>query len=389
MQSFIFNTAKSLISESGSLAQIAEVCRRNGISRPLIVTDPGIEKLGMLDTLVKHLDTASMPYASYTKVVADPPESVVLEAVDVAKQQQIDGVIGFGGGSSMDTAKLVALLANSEEQLKDIYGVDNVNGKRLPLIMIPTTAGTGSEVTAVAIVTTGETTKMGVVSAELFADVAILDAELTLGLPAHITAMTGVDAMVHAIEAYTSIHKKNAYTDMLAKEALRLMAANIVTATHNGSNAEARQAMLLGACLAGQAFANAPVAAVHALAYPLGGHYHLPHGLTNSLVLPHVLRYNAPNCAQWYAELAEILVPADKLTADTNTRAEQLATYFEELIAELKLPSTLAEVKVPESDLAMLASDAMLQQRLLINNPRPVAEADALAIYQNAYAGSN
>ncbi len=388
MQPFIFNTVRSIISESGSLAQIAQVCQRNGISRPLIVTDPGIEKLGLLKNLEDHLQAADVPFASYTQVVADPPESVVLEAVDAAKQQGADGIIGFGGGSSMDTAKLVALLANSEEQLQDIYGVDQVKGKRLPLIMIPTTAGTGSEVTAVAIVTTGETTKMGVVSAELFADVAILDAELTLGLPAHITAMTGVDAMVHAVEAYTSIHKKNPYTDMLAKEALRLMSANIATATHQGSNAEARQAMLLGACLAGQAFANAPVAAVHALAYPLGGHYHLPHGLTNSLVLPHVLRFNTSACSEWYAELAEILVPADQLAASTTARAEQLAEYFDDLIAELKLPSTLAEAKVPGDDLPMLARDAMLQQRLLVNNPRPVEEADALAIYQSAYEGT-
>lgn len=388
MQPFSFNTVSALISEPGALAQIAQHCASLGIQRPLIVTDAGIVKLGLLARLETHLDAASLKRLVYSDVVADPPEQVVLDAVALARDNRIDGVIGFGGGSSMDTAKLVALLANSNETLADIYGVDQVKGKRLPLIMIPTTAGTGSEVTAVAIVTTGETTKMGVVSAELFADVALLDAELTLGLPPHITAMTGVDAMVHAVEAYTSIHKKNVYSDMLARQALDLLSTNIVTATHNGSDLAARQGMLLGACLAGQAFANAPVAAVHALAYPLGGHYHLPHGLSNSLVLPSVLAFNKSSCANWYAELAEIFVATDVVASTDEQRADQLVDYFIALIDELELPATLQAAKVPEQDLDMLARDAMAQQRLLVNNPRPVTEADARAIYQSAYTGT-
>ena len=158
MQSFTFNTVNTIISESGSLSQIANQCDRLGIDRPMVVTDAGIVALGMLDSLSAHLDTAGLETMVYSDVVADPPEQVVLDAVALAREHRIDGVIGFGGGSSMDTAKLVALLANSNESLADIYGVDNVKGKRLPLIMIPTTAGTGSEVTAVAIVTSGETT---------------------------------------------------------------------------------------------------------------------------------------------------------------------------------------------------------------------------------------
>ncbi|MEL7022275.1 MAG: iron-containing alcohol dehydrogenase [Pseudomonadota bacterium] len=388
MQSFSFNTVRTIISETGAITQIARHCKNLGIRRPIIVTDTGIVQLGLLSDLQGHISASDLEPIVYSDVVADPPESVVLEAVAIARREHADGVIGFGGGSSMDTAKLVALMANSDEALADIYGVDQVRGKRLPLIMIPTTAGTGSEVTAVAIVTTGETTKMGVVSAELFADVALLDASLTVGLPPHITAMTGVDAMVHAVEAYTSIHKKNAYTDMLATQALRLLAANIVTATHNGNDLSARQNMLLGACLAGQAFANAPVAAVHALAYPLGGHYHLPHGLTNSLVLPSVLAFNSECCANWYAELAPIFVAESELASTDDERARQLIDYFVSLIAEVGLPATLADADVPENDLDMLARDAMAQQRLLINNPRPVTETDARAIYHNAYLGT-
>lgn len=384
MNPFTFTTTKSIINESGALQRIGEICRNQHITRPLIVTDPGIVSIGLLDKLEAALKAADMPYCSFTEIVADPPESIVLAALEQAKTEQVDGIIGFGGGSSMDTAKLVALMAKSGETLAEIYGVEQAKGQRLPLIQIPTTAGTGSEVTAVAIVTTGETTKTGVVAPQLLPDVALLDAELTLGLPPHITAATGIDAMVHAIEAYTSIHKKNAYSDMLAREALRMMAANIEEATHNGSNLDARQAMLLGACLAGQAFANAPVAAVHALAYPLGGHFHIPHGLSNSLVLPHVLRFNAEAASERYAELADVILGATA-QGDALQKTQQLIDYLEDLIAKLKIPARLRDMDIAEKDLPMLASDAMLQQRLLINNPREVSEDDALAIYQAAY----
>lgn len=385
MNTFTFTTSKSIINEAGALQRIGDICRQQHITRPLIVTDPGIVSIGLLEKLEQALQAANMPYCSFTEIVADPPEAIVLAALDKAKAESIDGVIGFGGGSSMDTAKLVALMAKSGETLAEIYGVEQAKGQRLPLIQIPTTAGTGSEVTAVAIVTTGETTKTGVVAPQLLPDVALLDAELTLGLPPHITAATGIDAMVHAIEAYTSAHKKNAYSDMLAREALKLMAANIEEATHNGKNLDARQAMLLGACLAGQAFANAPVAAVHALAYPLGGHYHIPHGLSNSLVLPHVLRFNAEAASDLYAELAEVVL-AGKATGSAAEKTQQLIDYLEQLIATLEIPNRLRDMKVPEADLPMLAKDTIdLQQRLLINNPREVTEADALAIYQAAY----
>ncbi len=384
MKPFNFSTTQSIINASGALKNIAEICRQQHISKPLIVTDQGIVKVGLMEKLENALHTGNMGFSSYADVVADPPESVVYAALEILKQDQNDGVIGFGGGSSMDTAKLIALMAKSGEKLDEIYGVGNAKGQRLPLILVPTTAGTGSEVTAVAIVTTGETTKAGVVATQLLPDVALLDAELTVDLPPSITAATGVDAMVHAIEAYTSARLKNSYSDMLAREALRLLSCNIMTATHNGSDLEARQAMLLGACLAGQAFANAPVAAVHALAYPLGGHFHIPHGLSNSLVLPHVMRFNAPEAKVLYAELAPIIMNK-AVDGDAESITESLIHHIEKLISELKLPNTLKTMKITERDLPMLASDAMLQQRLLVNNPREVTEADALSIYQAAY----
>ena len=384
MKPFVFNTTKSIINESGALKNIADICRQQHMRKPLIVTDQGIVNVGLMAKLEEALKAGNMEYSSYTEVVADPPEKVIYAALDVLKTGGNDGVIGYGGGSSMDTAKLIALMAKSGETLADIYGVGNAKGQRLPLILIPTTAGTGSEVTAVAIVTTGETTKAGVVATQLYPDVALLDAELTVGLPPHITAATGVDAMVHAIEAFTSARLKNAYADMLAKQALELLSKNIMTATHEGSNVEARQAMLLGACLAGQAFANAPVAAVHALAYPLGGHYHIPHGLSNSLVLPYVMRFNAPEAKELYAELAPIII-GKPVEDDAAAATEALIAHIEKLIVDLGLPNRLKDMKVPEADLPMLASDGMKQERLLINNPRKVTEADALAIYQAAY----
>lgn len=385
MISFQFNTTRSIINEPGAIKRLGEICASHNISRPLIITDQGIVEIGLLERLQSRLTTAGIPYACYCGVVADPPERVVLEALAQAKAEAVDGVIGFGGGSSMDTAKLVALMSRSGECLESIYGVDKAKGERLPLIQIPTTAGTGSEVTGVAIVTTGETTKAGVLAAQLLPDVAILDAELTLDLPAHITAATAIDAMVHAIEAFTSVHKKNAYSDMLAREALSHLSANITVATHHGNDIEARQAMLYGACLAGQAFANAPVAAVHALAYPLGGFYHIPHGLSNSLVLPYVLRFNAQSAGQHYQDIARYILPAKDQNIRADNAADKLADYFLALASDLGLPTRLRDAEVTESSLPMLAEAAMLQQRLLINNPREVSLQDVLEIYQQAY----
>lgn len=384
MKPFVFNTTRCIINEPGALSKIAAICREHHINRPLVVTDRGIVNVGLMEKLENALKTDQMEYSSYTDVVADPPESVVYEAVEALKAGGNDGVIGFGGGSSMDTAKLIALLANTGAKVNEIYGVGIAKGQRLPLILIPTTAGTGSEVTAVAIVTSGKTTKAGVVANQLYPDVALLDAELTLGLPPHITAATGVDAMVHCVEAYTSARLKNPYSDIIAKEGLRLLSQNIMTATHDGQNIEARQSMLLGACFGGQAFANSPVAAVHALAYPLGGHYHIPHGLSNSLVLPYVMRFNAPAAKEMYAELAPVIMnkPVD---VNPALATEALIAYFEQLIIDLGLPNTLKKMDIPENDLPTLASDAMKQQRLLVNNPRELNEADALTIYQSAY----
>ncbi|MDO3721646.1 iron-containing alcohol dehydrogenase [Marinobacter sp. chi1] len=384
MTGFTFNTTKSVICEPGAIKRLGNLVSEQIGKRVLLVTDSGLIKAGLLEAATCALDEAGVQYRVFDGVIADPPVAVVDAAVAEARAAEIDGVIGFGGGSSMDVAKLIALLMGGGEKLDDIYGVGNAKGQRLPLIQIPTTAGTGSEVTPISIITVGETEKKGVVAPQLLPDIALLDAELTLGLPAPVTAATGIDAMVHAIESYTSASaNNNAVSKALAREALRLLGANIETAVKNGRDVQARSNMLLGAMLAGQAFANSPVAAVHALAYPIGGIFHVPHGLSNALVLPHVMRFNASACADAYATLATDAFP-DLTSVPAEQRVGQFIDRLEALSADLGLEQTLREVGISDSDLVRLASDAMKQTRLLVNNPRDVSEADALAIYKAA-----
>jgi alcohol dehydrogenase len=382
---FRFQTVPTLVVEFGAARRLGALLRERypTLARLCLVTDGFLHRSGLLGPALADLNEHGWSVTVLDNVVADPPEHVVLEAASRARDAQAQLVVGLGGGSSMDVAKLLAVLLASQQALSDMYGVNKVEGARLPLVQIPTTAGTGSEVTAVSIVTVGEATKMGVVSPQLIADLAILDAELTLGLPSAATAATGIDAMVHAIEAYTSARLKNPISDMLALRALQLLSTNLLTACRDGQDRTAREAMLLGATFAGQAFANAPVAAVHALAYPIGGIYHVPHGLSNALVLPHVLKFNAPAAAPLYAELAAAVLPSASGNAQERTRA--LIEHVEHLIAETGIPSTLRDVGIERDGLARMAKDAMLQQRLLVNNPRPVTEADALGIYTAAF----
>lgn len=379
MQGFVFQSTKSIMVEPGSSARIGELVKSLGCKSVLMVTDPGVMKAGLLQAGLRGLEQAGVAVTLFTDVEADPPVYVINDAVALAVSAKIDGVVSIGGGSSMDVAKLVALLAVGKEKLDDVYGVGMAKGPRLPLILAPTTAGTGSEVTPISIVTTGEGEKKGVVSPVLLPDWAVLDADLTLGLPAAVTAATGIDAMVHAIEAYTSKRLKNPLSDSLAREALRLLGGNIHEACRNGGNREARHNMLYGSMLAGMAFANSPVAAVHALAYPVGARFHVPHGLSNSLVLPQVIKFNASAAEGHYSELAEILTPSAKGNATERTKA--LVEMVSALPVELSLPTKLREVGIAEKDLGMLADDAMKQTRLLINNPRELAREDAFAIY--------
>jgi len=387
LNSFNFNTTNGIRYGSGlAKDSCKEIFDKLG-SRILFITDKGLMSLKLTEPTINELSKMGK-VKIFDDVEADPSKKTLLKAIEIGKKFNATGVVGFGGGSSMDVAKLTALILGSNEDIEKAWGVENAKGPRLPLALVPTTAGTGSEVTPVSIITVGEEEKKGVSSHLILPDLAILDPDLTLGLPAATTAATGIDAMVHAIEAYSSSNKNNnIISKMLSIEALKLLGGSIEKAVEDGSNVEARGNMLIGAMLAGKAFANSPVAAVHALAYPIGGTFHISHGLSNSLVLPYVLRFNSVDlkAASSYAELATYVFPQ----IDTNKGSQAICVEFidklENLSKRLGLPQKLREVDIPKNACEKMAKDAMKQTRLLVNNPREVTETDALNIYQSAW----
>ena len=375
---FTFHTTPEIIFRSGSAGAMGDLASGR-FKRPILLTDKGLIAAGLVEPVLKSLKSAGTDPLLFDDVAADPPAQKVQEAVYAALAHGADGVIGLGGGSSMDTAKVVAILLKSDQSLEEIYGMHQVKGGRAPLILAPTTAGTGSEVTNISVITKEDDTKIGIVDDALYPDTAVLDPLLTHGLPRAATAATGIDAMVHAIEAYTNIHKKNPVSDALTREALRLLSANIVKACETPTDANAREAMMLGAMLAGQSFANSPVGAVHAMAYPLGGIFHIPHGLSNSLMLEPVLNFNAPNADHQYAELADVIVPG--VSGSNAQKCDAFIKRIVEIVKATGVERRLSQLGISHNDLPRMAEDALKGQRLLQNNPRPVAYDDALAMY--------
>ncbi|CAA9526819.1 MAG: Alcohol dehydrogenase [uncultured Sphingosinicella sp.] len=378
MSDFDFFYGPRLLSGPGASSRAGQLLPPG---RCLVVTDATVLSLGLADKMVSGLRDAAIEPIIFDPVEPDPPRATVLAAAEAGRD--CASVIGFGGGSPMDVAKLAAYLLGSGDDLETLWGVGKAIGPRLPLIQVPTTAGTGSEATPVSVITVGGGEKRGVSSAALVADFAILDPDLTLGLPRDITAATGIDAMVHAIEAYTSKRLKNPMSDMLAREALRLLAANLLNACDTPRDVEARGQMLLGSHLAGVAFANAPVAGVHALAYPLGGHFHVPHGVSNALMLPHVLSHNMGAAMPLYAELGVLLDPLLEHES-TQGAAEAFVQRMRDFSMRAGVPQHLGQVGVSASDVPFLASEAMKQERLLVNNPCPIGESDARRMYEAA-----
>lgn len=386
MREFTFNTTPQLVFRPGGVRELGLLIGPKTGDRILFVTDPGLRRLGLCEPALISLASAGVGVTIFDQVEADPSIDTVMAAVKAGRDAGITGVVGFGGGSSLDVAKVVALLCGSDQDIDEAWGVGNAVGPRLPLVLVPTTAGTGSEVTPVAIITVSGDEKKGISSPIILPDIAVLDPDLTLGLPPAITAATGIDAMVHAIEAFASKNaNNNPISKALARQALQLLGANIERAVFEGSDSHARGAMMLGSMLAGQAFANSPVAAVHALAYPLGGRFHIPHGLSNSLVLAHVLRFNSVISAAVYAEIAADAFPALASIGGSEERCQAFINELKELGKKLGLPSRLRDVEIEEAHLPQMAADAMKHSRLLVNNPRDMSEADALEIYRAAW----
>ncbi|MCK9508818.1 MAG: iron-containing alcohol dehydrogenase [Pigmentiphaga sp.] len=381
---FHFETAPQLWCEPGAALRVGARLRSQGIERAAVITDAGLVRLGVIAPLLASLREAGLETVVFDRVEADPPEALVEEAGAFVAAADSQAVIGIGGGSSLDTAKLVALLARTPQPLTSIYGIGLAKGPRLPLVQIPTTAGTGSEVTPTSVISTPDHQKKGVIASVLLPDLAVLDAALTLGLPPAQSAMTGIDAMVHAIEAYTTRSKKNPLSDVLARQALDSLDRGLPRVIGNPQDLEAREAMLFGSMLAGMAFANAPVAAVHALAHPLGTHFHIPHGLANALVLVPVLRFNLAEVAPLYAELGRSL-DAGLLPVTDQQAAGAFIDRMAAHIGASPIPQGLSEVGIAREDLPLLAEEAMKVGRLLQNNRREVRYEDALALYTSAY----
>ena len=388
LNNFTFNTTSGIRFGSGiSVSSSEEISKILG-SNILFITDKDLMSLKLTEPTLNQLKKFSSKVEIFEDVEADPSLKTLLKSIEIGKKMNATGVIGFGGGSSMDVAKLTSLILGSNENIEEAWGVSNAKGPRLPLVLVPTTAGTGSEVTPISIITVGEEEKKGVSSPIILPDVAILDPDLTLGLPAHTTAATGIDAMVHAIEGYASANKNNnPISKMLSVEALKLLGGSIEKAVFDGSNLEARGNMLIGAMLAGKSFANSPVAAVHALAYPIGGTFHVSHGLSNSLVLPYVLRFNSADnkATKDYAELAPFVFPDINTNQGSQAVCSEFIDRMESLSKKLGLPQKLREVNIPKEACEKMAKDAMKQTRLLVNNPREVTEKDALNIYESAW----
>ena len=387
MNDFNFNTTPGIIFGKGaSVSSCNRIIDKLG-DNIFLITDADLTKIELNKPIINQISKSSN-LEVFDDVESDPSKKTLIKALKSAKNFKPTGILGFGGGSSMDLAKLISLLVGTEQDIENIWGVGNAKGPRLPLVLIPTTAGTGSEVTPISIITLEKDEKKGVSSPIILPDLAVLDPELTLNLPSDITAATGIDAMVHAIEAYTSNNQNNnPISKLLAIESLKLLGTSIETAVFDGHNIEARSNMLLGSMMAGQAFANSPVAAVHALAYPIGGIFHIPHGLSNSLVLPHVLKFNSTNakaCEQ-YAFLAPFVFKDINQNTNTKNICNDFIDRLENLSSLLNLPSKLRELDIPKDACVKMAKESMKQTRLLVNNPREVTEEDAFNIYNAAW----
>ena len=375
-----FKSANKLVTGQSALQYLVQAIEKFNIQKPLIVTDQGVVKSG---TLQHVLDLLTIEYSIFDEVKPEPELEQVQDCIDVYRQQQCDSVLAVGGGSALDIAKCVAALAGQSAEIHEFIGIDKIQNRNIPLIVIPTTSGTGSEVTNVAILSdTVNQMKQGIISDYLLPDVAIVSPIMSVSCPASVTAASGVDALVHAVEAYISVNHSD-ITDALAIQAIELIIEYLPKAYALPSNLIAREKMATASLMAGLAFGNAGVGAVHALAYPLGGKYKMPHGVSNALMLPYVLKWNVIGCSERLSNIANVL----KLDVTQNQlrNAELLVDFLRQFCAQLNIPTGLRAFGIAEDDIPALATEAIKVERLLKNNPRRLSVADIEAIYREAY----
>jgi len=381
---FSFTGARKIIFGNGSFQQLPEQIRELQAKRPLIVLDKQLAATGMKDQVVELLKKSGMESQIFDKVDPEPKISLADEGAKLALKAKCDLVVGIGGGSAMDVAKAIAVLAANKGKAVDYLGLNKVPGPGLPKIMIPTTAGTGSEVTFTSVFVRPDLKKKeGMNSPFLYPELALLDPLLTVSLPPGPTASTGIDALCHAIESYTSINA-SPLSELLSLEAIALIAENLRTAVHDGSNIAAREKMLLGSLYAGLGLANAGVTAVHSLSYPLGGKYGIPHGLANTVLLPHVMSYNISGAQEKFVDIAETM--GEMVEGLPLREAAYLAVEaVNALIEDCGIQTNLEDLGIKEDDFEEFAKIAMTIARPLANNPRQVTVEDAVAIYEDAF----
>jgi len=380
----VFLSPNKIIVGKGAARKVGEEAKALGSKRALIVTDPGVVKAGLIEVIEESLRSERIKVGIFDKVEAEPPARIVDECAQMVREGKYDIIIGIGGGSSLDTAKGAAILATNKGKVLDYVGVDTVPKRGLPKILVPTTAGTGSEVTRVFVITDeAENTKKVVYSNFNLADVAILDPLLTISMPPFVTADTGLDALVHAIEAFVSVNA-TPFSDILAIEAISLIAHNLPVAYAKGNDIEARYNMLLAANIAGLAFTSGGLGAVHGLAYVLGTQYHMSHGRSNAIMLPHVMKFNLIGNLAKYARIAEAM--GEEIEGLSLYEAAQKAVEaVEKLLNAVNIPYRLSEYKIPRSDLPKLVVGGMKQSRLFVPNPRDLSEDDVRKIYEEAF----
>ncbi len=369
----------------GAILSLGELACDMGARSFLLVADPALENVGTLETARKILTESGLYGKTFLKVEPEPYLDNADDAAAIGREIEADLVVGMGGGSAMDTAKAAAALVTNDGKAEDYIGLDKVELPSTATIMIPTTAGTGSEVTFTAVFTNRETkAKGGINSPFLFPDVALLDPDLTVSLPPDVTAATGMDALTHAVESVTS-RSSTIFTEALALTAVRLIGENLRRAVFNGSDIQARENMLMGSLLGGLALADAGVGAAHALAYPLGGNYRIPHGLANAILIPHVMEFNLPAAERQFALIARSMgEPVEGLPSRWAAAAAVEAVRT--LSSDIGIPAFLSEIGVPESDIPILVEGALKVTRPVENNPRKLGKKEAERIYRLAFA---
>ena len=370
----------------GMINTLPNVISNWGGTNPLVVIDPGLEKASVDTLITGTLDKADIKYTIFNKVDPEPGLKLADLATETAKQNNCDCVIGAGGGSAMDIAKAVSILLTNGGKAVDYLGLGKIAKQGVPKIMIPTSAGTGAEVTFTAVFINEETGSKGGMNGDpLYPEAAILDPELTQSLPPNVTASTGLDALAHALEAYTST-QAHPISEMYSLEAIDLILRNIRAAYADGRNMEARSNMLMASLLGGKALAMAGVGLVHAMAYPLGGMFGIPHGLANAVLLPYVTEYNIIGNLEKHVNLAA-LFGFDTSNMPLNEAASMAADGLYQLNMDLGIPATLADINVAEEKIPEMADIALTVARPIENNPRQPSRDDIIAIYEYAMNG--